>query len=197
MTRLGGLGFPHSMVANLRYVDSYSFTVTTGSISKQYLRWNSTFDPDSSGIGHQPLYRDTFASIYNHYAVIRSSISVTFVNTSDQPVLIGIVTEDDDNSSTDARVLMEQSMGQHWFLPAKTGSLSTHTFSMDWDCKKVLHIDPFTSEEYKTPVGSNPTEESTCLLWVTTTDGSSAYVVANATLVQQVLWTELNTQTSS
>jgi hypothetical protein len=161
------------------------------------LRWNSTYDPDATGTGHQPLYRDTFAGIYSHYAVISAAAVITFINTSTVPLLVGVCNEDDLTAGTDARLLMEMSKGQHKLLPPLTGSLSSITFNIDWDCKKNLSIDPYTSEDYKSFVGENPSEESSLVLWATTVDGSSATGYSNVSMVQHVLWSELTTQTIS
>lgn len=195
--RIPGLGFPHSMVAHLRYVDTYALTITSGSLAKQVMRWNSTFDPDSTGTGHQPLYRDIFASIYDQYAVISASIEVKFVNNTTSTIVCGIVSEDDATSSSTVDTLCEQALGEHTILPPLTGALSTHTFKMNWNCKDFLHIDPFASQTYKTAVGSNPSEESDLVLWATDFDAASISVTAHVTLVQEVLWTELTSPTQS
>jgi hypothetical protein len=190
-TNVSGLGFPQSMLANLRYCDDYAISISSGTTNLQLMRWNSTFDPDATGIGHQPMYRDTFANIYNFYAVVSAYAEVTFVNTSTVPLLVGVTTDDDLTAPTDARQLMESARGQHKLLPPQSGSLSSVTMNTDWDCKKILHVDPFTSDAYKTATGSNPSKESSLVMWATTVDGSSATGYINLTLVQHTHWTEL------
>lgn len=198
LVRVPRLGFPLSMLSNIRYNDTYVLSITSGNLQKQNMRWNSVFDPDQTGTGHQPLYRDTFAAIYDQYAVVSAAASVTFVNTSSTPILVGLVTEDDTSSSTDHHVLIEQAQGLHRMLPSQSGSLSTHTFTHKWSAKRNLRIDPFKSETYKTAVGSNPSEESDLLIWGTTADGSSSATFAvDVTMVYEVLWTELSTPTLS
>jgi len=49
-----------------------------GFISQYTFRANGTFDPNSTGIGHQPMYRDEYAALYKFYTVIASFINVTF-----------------------------------------------------------------------------------------------------------------------
>jgi len=201
MMSLGGrmpLGFPHQLLTKIRYYDTYAMTVTTGSLGKQVMRWNSTFDPDFTSTGHQPLYRDTLAGIYDHYAVVSAHANIKIVNTSTVPLIVGCVTDDDSSSAGSVTVLAEQATGEHMLLPPLTGSLSSVTFNPTWDCKKVLGIDPYSSEEYKTAVASNPTEESYLHIWGTVTDGSSSTSITVAVeLVQTVLWTELQTPSSS
>lgn len=199
MSRIPGVGFPHSMLAKLRYCDNYTLSITTGSVAKQFMRLNSIFDPDYTGTGHQPLYRDTFAAIYDQYAVVSCEVEVKVCNLSTTAVLeTGIVLEDDTSSSGDSRVLKEQATGSYTILPPLAGSLSTHTFRYRWDCKKTLHIDPFSSETYKTQVGTNPTEEADLCIWASVTDGISSTVpVLTVTMLYEVLFTELQTPSIS
>jgi hypothetical protein len=69
---------------------------------------------------------------------------------------------------------------------------------MEWNCAKVLNIDPFSDQGYKTVVGTNPTEISYLLLWSLPFDGlSTAGTQCKLDMEFEVLWTELATQTSS
>ncbi len=192
-------GFPNSIMTKLKYADAYTITTTSGSIGKQLFIWNSTYDPDSTGSGHQPLYRDVYASVYDHYSVVSATVKVTFQPlTTVTGMHVGIVTDDDTSTTTNFNVLVEQNNGKHLLMPPLNGSLSNRTLSMSWDCKSILNIDPYTSEAYKTPVGSNPSEESTLLVWVTAADGSSSpSCQVFVELTQVVLWSELTTPTTS
>jgi hypothetical protein len=184
-------------MAKLRYHDAEPLTIAGGSLQKYVYRWNSTFDPDFTGVGHQPMFRDTFAAIYDQYAVVRATAKITWVNTATVPAYVGAVTDDDTSTSTSLDTLCEQTHGIHFFLPAQAGSLSTVTTTLQWECKKFLNIDPFTSELYKTAVGSNPTEESDLTIWALTQGGTSATVYYDVEFTYDVLWTELATPTQS
>jgi hypothetical protein len=192
-------GFPDRLVTKLRYSDILNNSSTAGSLVTYIYRWNSTFDPDLSGTGHQPLYRDTYAAVYDQYAVIRATAKVRFDNPNAAVGFIcGVVTDDDSSPSSTFQTLMEQSHGQSETLTPLSGSHSSHEFVITWDCASVLNIDPFTSESYKTAVGSNPTEISTLIMWSKPIDGSStASVQVCVELIQEVLWTELTTPTQS
>lgn len=190
-------GFPPLLLTKLRYCETYALISTTGSIAKQVMNINSTFDPDSTGSGHQPLYRDTYASIYDHYAVVSAKITIQFQSLAATTGLAcGAVIDDDSTSSSTASTLMEQNLGKHFLLPPLSGSLSNRTITMFWDCKKHLGIDPYTSQTYKTAVGSDPSEIATLVCWVAPADGaSSATTQVQVTLEQTVLFTELQTPT--
>ncbi len=191
------IGFPDQLIGKLRYHDAEPLTISGGAIQKYVYRWNSMFDPDFTGVGHQPLFRDTFAAIYDHYAVISAVAKVKFINTAAVPFYVGAVIEDDSTSSTLLDTLCEQTHGWHTLLPPVTGSLSSVTVTIPWSCKKILNIDPYTDELYKTSVGSNPTEESYLSVWALSNDGSATTVYFDVEFVYTVLWTELATPTQS
>jgi len=51
-----------------------------GTVGANYLfRCNSIFDPDQSGIGHQPMGHDQYAQFYNNYTVIGAKITARFI----------------------------------------------------------------------------------------------------------------------
>lgn len=80
--RLPGLGIPDRLYANLVY-DQDQLAVVSASTSGAYnFSGNSCFDPDTSGIGHQPLYFDQFSQMYNRYRVHKSQIVVELLNST-------------------------------------------------------------------------------------------------------------------
>jgi hypothetical protein len=196
--RMPGVGFPDKIVTKLRYHEFRVITSTTGGVSNVGFLWNSVYDPDATYLGHQPLYRDTLAAVYDQYAVISAKAKIKFINTSTTaPFLVGCVTDDDTSSSTTVDTLCEQTHGQHTILPPLSGSLSSHTFNPTWDCMKILSIDPYASETYKTVVGSNPTEQSVLFVWAATADASTANIYFDIEIEMDILWTELTTPTQS
>lgn len=191
-------GFPDRILTKVRYHDTYSLAITLGSLARQIMYLNSTFDPDNTGTGHQPLYRDTYASIYDQYAVVACKYKVKVINTdTDTPIICGAVIDDDNVSTASVNVLCEQNHGQYTILPPLAGSLSSHTFIGNWTAQSILGIDPYTSQTYKTAVGSNPSEISSLIVWATNFDASTMTVTVSIELEQTVLWTELTTPTAS
>lgn len=173
-------------------------TSNAGANTSYGFRWNSTFDPDYSSAGHQPLYRDTYATIYDHYAVVSARMKVRIISlTSSVAILANCVTDDDTTLSTTFDTLCEQSHGFTQLMGGATGGKNYIEFDLAWDCKTILGIDPYTSQSYKTAVASNPSEES--LLWITVKalGSATAQVQVSIILEQDVLWTELSTPTQS
>ena len=189
-----GYGFPDRIVTRLRYDNAGAMTTTSGSIAKQVWAMNSCFDPDVTGGGHQPLYFDQFSTIYDQYAVIKSKVIVRMSQDAAAavPVVAGIVGDDDGSTSTTFATLMEKSHGTSRILGLGGGGHDQVLFKAKFDCRKHLTIDPFTSESYKTSIGSNPTEAYDVLQWGLSIDGTTTqtwhYIVE---IHYTVLFTEL------
>ncbi len=192
-------GFPEKLVTKLKYAEILQITSTAGGNAGNIFNINSTFDPNQSGIGHQPLYRDTYAAIYDQYAVISATAKVTFIsNATTSAMIVGVVIDDDSSISSTIETLIEQSTSQTHLIPNATGALNNHTFNISWSAKKHLGIDPFTSESYKTAVGSNPSEISTLAVFAKPADGSSTTTTTVLVeIIQTVLFTELTTPVQS
>lgn len=64
---------PQRFITKLKY----STDLSTSSTGLWRLNLNSLFDPDRSGIGHQPYGYDTLSAIYNRYRVISCGWRIT------------------------------------------------------------------------------------------------------------------------
>jgi hypothetical protein len=181
----------------MRYCDTVPITSTSGSLAKYIFRINSLFDPDYTGTGHQPLYRDTYAAIYELYAVVSANVKVTIVNMADVPVHCGTVFEDDTSASTVATTLMEQSNGVHRLLPALSGSLSSVTFNMKWDCQKMLGLNPYTDIGAKALFASDPLFLGALVCWAQPVDTVTVTNYLNIEIDQVVFLSNLLTPTGS
>lgn len=69
-------GFPKKIITILRYNETQQQASTLGGISTYIYRMNGPFDPDLTGVGHQPMYWDSYTPIYQNYRVLGSRISV-------------------------------------------------------------------------------------------------------------------------
>lgn len=83
-------GFPQNYRCKLRYVDRATYQAVSG--GKQQYRLNGLQDPDYTHTltGHQPLYFDQFAVIYNEYLVTGCKITITLSqsNETDNPTIV-------------------------------------------------------------------------------------------------------------
>lgn len=70
--------------AKQHYSETKSYTVGTSGVfgTSNVFNLNSQFDPDQTGVGHQPYARDQFAGLYGRYKVKKVTIDVSFTNPS-------------------------------------------------------------------------------------------------------------------
>lgn len=71
-------------IVRLKYADVFGFTVTAGNTAVQVMNLNSLFDPDRTGVGHQPYGFDQLAALFAHYRVFRCKWHIEFAGSSDR-----------------------------------------------------------------------------------------------------------------
>lgn len=82
---------PQRFITKMKYSEQFTTDSTTGAYR---FNLNSIFDPNQSGVGHQPYGFDTLATLYNRYRVISCGwrIQVNWqANQNAQPVLVGAI----------------------------------------------------------------------------------------------------------
>lgn len=73
------LNFPQSMKTKLRYTERFEFTPTSTSVQQQRFMGNGIYDPNITGIGHQPRGFDQFMDVYQKFTVVASQCTVQFM----------------------------------------------------------------------------------------------------------------------
>lgn len=92
--------FPAVYITKMRYVDTITMDPTSaesGGYVYHQFRANSIYDPDLTGVGHQPRGRDEMSALYLKYCVIGSKITVKFLSRDN---LYGLVTAVDLTNDT-------------------------------------------------------------------------------------------------
>lgn len=72
------VGFPLQMNMRHKYVETLQLS-EGGAFVHHLFTANGMFDPNISGLGHQPMYFDTMSPLYHHYHVLTSKIKWTIV----------------------------------------------------------------------------------------------------------------------
>lgn len=113
--------FPMQCVRKLRYCMSGTMDPTLSTRTLYQFRANSLYDPDFTGTGHQPYGFDTLDSIYNHYEVLSSVLTVTAIPSSINSVnaymTLGVLVTDDSTVTTSVDTIREQANGKFIVLP--------------------------------------------------------------------------------
>lgn len=78
--RFNGFGFPNQYFCKLSYTETHPISAVQ--TYRRLFRGNSAYDPEWAAGGHQPMYFDELAAVYNRYTVYASAITCTVLNRS-------------------------------------------------------------------------------------------------------------------
>lgn len=73
--------FPSTKTVALRYVETVAFDAVPDISIVNVFRVNNIFDPNYTGVGHQPMYRDNYATLYSRYRVNYATITMVALST--------------------------------------------------------------------------------------------------------------------
>jgi len=74
--------FTTAVRKRLFYYDTSALTTTSGVMTSYVLGANGLYDPNITGIGHQPVGFDQMMVFYDHYVVANCKCTVSFLNAS-------------------------------------------------------------------------------------------------------------------
>lgn len=186
------IGFPPT----IKFKHKYRAHVTTsGSGLQSYqFRCNGMYDPDSTGVGSQPLYFDQLAAVYNHYTVISSHIKVTSIpapNTTEDAYRI-ILFLNDGNAITPAtsEAIAEQTSA----VSTVCSSLnpSTSVLERSWSLARAFG-GRVSESRFTGNAGADPSEQTIYNIVVQAMDGgvSSVAVYHDVEIEYTAVWSEL------
>lgn len=156
-----GVGIPGSMRTKLKYVVKENLNSTNGSVDQRAYRAGSVFDPEFAIGGHQPMYYDQYATLYNHYIVHGSTIRVTITPEGSSawpfPAFLTLTGDDNATDGGSATTIMERSRAKHVTVPQfGTDGVVYH---LTHSYKKDKIFKNFKNAELQAGVGANPTDD--------------------------------------
>jgi len=186
-------GFPKKMTVTHRYVENLTISAVAGAGQQNYLfKCNGMYDPNETGTGHQPIYFDQLTTLYDHYCVIGSKITVRFTQAglNNPATHLMLRVDDDTNVPTNTQETMEQNGAKFKLLPA--GSPYTVTLTNKWSAKKYFGGAVLANNELQGSATSDPTEKSYFQIAVRPMDGASAIDVHMQVTIEYIaVWKEL------
>lgn len=157
----------------------YAASVNTISPSGFYrFNLNNMWDPDRSGVGHQPYGRDTFATLYSKYRVIGCKYTVE-VSSNSSTILVGTLVSNEEFNYTavggDFNELKEQPRAR-FVSQAPGGQIKRiHGYV---DCASILgqtRAQYMASEDTAALINNNPAEACILNIATATTAGVPQY----------------------
>lgn len=125
--------------ATLTYVSNVKLTNTSGAIQEYDFRCNSIFDPDYSGVGHQPLGHDQYANVYSYYVVRRAKCTFTYridSSVNDTVMAVGLVDADGTSAASNISTAAEQSGAVSRVFPGVVAPPGPEPITIQFDAAK-------------------------------------------------------------
>ena len=159
------LTVPDKLIVKLPYYEEVAMTSNTN-YTYTFWRNNSIYDPNGSGIGHQPLGYDQWSTFYSRYRVIGCKYRVTVSNPSDFPCKVGILAVNGAYSGNADETAFEQ---PHM----KTHTVGSHTgkdvieFTKYLANPRIVGVAPSAyraDDNYQALFGTNPLEQISAII---------------------------------
>ncbi len=120
----GVSSFPDQMYVKMKYSDV--ITVDTGAVAGQVYSINSLFDPDTTGVGHQPLGYDQWSNLYGKYEVLGCAMKLSLISNGNNRFGIILYPSNSATAVSDTATAKEQRYAIHRYAASTTASMDTH-----------------------------------------------------------------------
>lgn len=168
-------GFAKSALVKLRYTTTLSLNPGAGTPGTNVFSANGLYDPDITGVGHQPMSFDQWMTFYDHYTVLGSKISANFMNPFASFLLCGIDLRDKASAVTTNIENIAENAGTIYTNLEPVGSgRPMKTLRKTFSAKKFFTKRNVRDEkDLEGTSGANPVEQAYFHVWLMSADGSS------------------------
>jgi len=188
-----GTGFPKKITFTHKYMDNDSLAATAGSFAKLNYSCNGIYDPNVSGVGHQPMYFDQMTALYDAYCVIGSKIEIKVLpgSSTQTASAVGVFINNDTSTSASTFVgANENSLSHYKYLCI--GNNEPKTLTHTWSAKKYFGKSPLANSELQGTSTTNPLEQSFYTIYLQALDlSSSVSAFFEVSITYIVVWKSL------
>lgn len=151
---------PTTMPVKLRYAGYKTLALVSTMNNSQFVRCNSMFDPDETGVGHQPRGFDQFMTLYDHFTVLGARITCTFINrnTTSLPVIAYVALRDTNVGVSTYNNVMELGSIKTKTLSHPEGDQGSQIISKNYSAKRFFGRSPIGVDSLQGTAATNPTE---------------------------------------
>jgi len=167
-----GKGFPNRIMTKQVYMDTISLVAGAGSVNHYQFILNGLYDPDYTGIGHQPMYFDQYMALYNHYTVIGAKIQITAIGSEGNTVPTEIVLwqNDDTTITPSGSFATQQEQDKSKYMLLGSGGDSKGSLSLKWSAKKTFSGSTLNNSLLRGSSSANPSETSVACIGIRPAD---------------------------
>ncbi len=159
---------PDSLDINLPYVDNIAITAPSGGQAAVHVfSLNGMYDPDITGVGHQPRGFDQWCGtensqgMYHHYLVKGAKVEITFCNYGNDPVRVGATFKDRQTISTNPADYVESADAEYVICGKEGSGQEIRKITLYWSGRKWFgkpNLD--TERDLMGSPTSNPIEQA-------------------------------------
>ena len=191
-------GFPKQLAMTHRYSQHVQYTHVGPNANSQYANFERiAFWPMADLWGHQPLYFDQVAAIYQHYTVMKARMKVTIVPNTVDAYVSGILIDDDLTPA----ILTLDGMVEQPSAVFKTSQRDAEvvTIYKNWDVKSAFTTNPLANPNLQGDAAANPVETQAFIIFNRPVDQTVVSMQFNlyVSIEYDAVWTELRTMTMS
>lgn len=155
------LTVPDKLIVKLPYSTMITFGDALGA-QTQIFNLNSIYDPDRSGVGHQPLGYDQWAAFYNRYRVIGVKVTVQAANYNQQcGATVAIIGNNSAGLVLGSDAIQEQQHMRRMILSNAQGGKNSGTLTKYFSLSRITGVSDMTyrsSDQYAAQFGASPAE---------------------------------------
>lgn len=165
---------PQKYTTKMVYSDNIVINAPSAFAADYVFSCNGMYDPNLTGIGHQPRGFDQLMLMYDHYVVIGAKIVVRFDNSQNtKPVMAGIMVLDRATPNTTILDWQETATCKKQFIQG-SGGTSTGVITYSINPNKFLgRSKPLADPTLKGTTAANPTESCAFHVGVWAADAST------------------------
>lgn len=162
-----------STKAVMHYAEDVILNAGAGLAAVYVLTANGLFDPNVTGVGHQPAGFDQLMALYNEYYVSASSIKVLFSSSdTNNQVRVGITLLDKATTSADCREYIENGNTVWTVLNTFGAGGAVKELQLDCDINKFSTQATRNDDSYAGTSSTNPDDTHFFHIWYQITSGA-------------------------
>lgn len=154
---------PRTLRTTLRYYDfSHALNPSAGGAAATYVfSANGLFDPDITGVGHQPVGFDQLMAFYDHYTVVGAKITVDFQNNdTTNESIVGVSLRDDSTTTISPYEIVESgAIDTRWLTPLGKDGCKARITMASTTANYLGRKDVMSDPELKGSAAANPGEQ--------------------------------------
>lgn len=176
-----GHPFGKQFYTKLRYNEAHTFSAggAANFASSYEMNLNSLYDPNESGIGHQPMGFDQLMGIYEKYTVVAAKITVAFLPDTTVPSVCGLRLKDGNTPTlVDKKKLIENGDSKWAYASTANGGNNRIILTKNVNIKKFFGQKAIVGDEKFTMSStSEPADDDSCVaeLWVAPISASDTH----------------------